>query len=148
MKLLLALALGLRLTAAHDAVDAKPAKTAIETMLDRQADAWNRGDLVEFVSYYAPLCTLVGTEITETTRSQVLAHYKEKYPSRGAMGKLTFSDLSIHLLNRDVATVTAHWHLDRNTKSGGATGGVFSLVCQLSARGWQIVLDHTSASGH
>jgi ketosteroid isomerase-like protein len=148
MRLLLALALGLRLVAAHDGVDVKPAKTAIETMLNRQADAWNRGDLAEFVSFYAPLCTLVGTEITETTRSQVLAHYREKYPSRGAMGKLTFSDVSIHLLNKDAATVTAHWHLDRDAKSGGPAGGVFSLVCQLSGHGWQIVLDHTSASGH
>ena len=148
MKWLLALALGLQLVAANDGADAQPAKTAIEAMLNRQADAWNRGDLLDFVSYYAPLCTLVGAEIKETTRSQVLAHYKERYPSRGAMGKLTFSDVSIHLLNKDVATVTAHWHLDRDAKSGGSIGGVFSLVCQLSGGGWQIVLDHTSASEH
>lgn len=148
MKFLLALALGVRLVAANATVDAKPAKTAIETMLNRQADAWNRGDLSNFVSYYAPLCTLVGTEITETTRSHVLAHYKEKYPSRGVMGKLTFSDVSIHLLTKDVATVTARWHLDRDANSGGPVGGVFSLVCQLAGRNWQIVLDHTSASDH
>ena len=148
MKLLLALALGLRLAAANPSLDTKPVRTAIETMLNRQADAWNRGDLPEFVSYYAPLCTLIGTEITETTRSHVLAHYKEKYPSRAAMGKLTFSDISIHLLEKDVATVTAHWHLERDAKSGGPVGGVFSLVCQLSGGAWQIVLDHTSASGH
>jgi ketosteroid isomerase-like protein len=144
MKWLLLFAVNLRLFAAYDAVDPAPANTAIKTMLNRQAEAWNRGDLSEFVTYYAPLCTLVGNEIAETTRSQVLAHYKERYRSRDAMGRLAFSNLTIHLLSANIATVTAHWHLDRDTKSGGPVGGVFSLVCQFSDGAWQIVLDHTS----
>ena len=141
------LALGLPLFGASDG-NIGPAPAAIKVMLNRQAEAWNRGDLLDFVAYYAPLCTLVGNEITETTRSRVLAHYKEKYPSRSAMGKLTFSDVSIHLLHSDIATVTAHWHLDRDAKAGGPVGGVFSLVCELSGNKWQIVLDHTSVVAH
>ncbi len=144
MKWLLLFALSLRLFAAQDGLNAAPAKAAIEAMLNRQAEAWNRGDLNAFVADYAARCTLVGSEITETTRARVLAHYKEKYPSRAAMGNLAFSDLAVHLLKADIAIVTAHWHLDRDTKSGGPVGGVFSLVCQLSGGAWQIVLDHTS----
>jgi hypothetical protein len=127
MKLLLALALGLRLAAANPSLDTKPVRTAIETMLNRQADAWNRGDLPEFVSYYAPLCTLIGTEITETTRSHVLAHYKEKYPSRAAMGKLTFSDISIHLLEKARSEVFSAWCVSYPE----APGRLFSITLLL-----------------
>jgi ketosteroid isomerase-like protein len=144
MKWLLVFALGLPLLASHEASNEGSSKAAIQAMLNRQAEAWNRGDLSGFVAHYAPLCTLVGSEITETTRSRVLAHYREKYPSRDRMGKLAFSKITIHVLDAGIATVTAYWHLERSVQSGGPVGGVFSLVCQLSAGSWQIVLDHTS----
>jgi uncharacterized protein (TIGR02246 family) len=117
---------------------------SIRSVLDEQATAWNRGDLESFVSSYAAHCTLVGTTIQETTRDQVLQHYEKKYPSRAAMGKLTFSGLTIHLLDARVATATGHWHLDRDPASGGPVGGVFSLVLEQVDGSWQVELDHTS----
>ena len=117
---------------------------AIQDLLEQQVAAWNRGDLKQFVSSYAQHCTLIGSTISETSREQVLAHYQQKYPSSGARGKLTFSSLTVHRLDSRVATVTGHWHLDREKVSGGPVGGVFSLVFEFIDGSWQIVLDHTS----
>lgn len=116
----------------------------IRKILDQQAAAWNRGDLNEFVAAYAPHCTLIGATIAETTRDGVLAHYRQKYPTAGAMGKLTFSGITVHLVDRRVATATGHWRLDRDATSGGPVGGVFSVVVELLNGHWQVVLDHTS----
>lgn len=116
----------------------------IRTILEQQAMAWNRGDLNGFVASYARHCTLVSSTISEVTREQVLAHYQQKYPSRGAMGKLIFSDITVHSLDARVATATGRWHLDRNAASGGPVGGVFSLVLEFLDGNWQIVVDHTS----
>lgn len=117
---------------------------AIRNVLEQQVVAWNRGDLKEFVSFYAPHCTLVGSTISEATRAQVLAHYQARYPSSGARGKLTFSGLTVHQIDARVAAVTGHWHLHREAASGGSVGGVFSLVLELVDGRWQIALDHTS----
>ena len=116
----------------------------IQDVLWQQVEAWNRGDLRQFVSSYADHCTLVGSMISETTREQVLAHYQGKYPSPGARGKLAISGLAVHRLDGRVATVTGHWHLDREPAFGGAVGGVFSLVFELIDGSWRIALDHTS----
>ena len=117
---------------------------AIRSILEQQVAAWNRGDLDEFVASYAPHCTLVGRTIAETTRAQVLAHYRSKYPSRGTRGKLAFSGLAVQQIEARVAAVTGHWDLRRNAANGGPVGGVFSLVLELLDGQWQIVLDHTS----
>jgi uncharacterized protein (TIGR02246 family) len=121
-----------------------PAEDAIQSVLTRQVAAWNRGDLPEFVSFYAQRCTLVGASVSDTTRQQVLEHYVQKYPSPAARGKLAFSALAVHQLDSHVAVVTGSWRLDRPVTSGGSVGGVFSLVFQLLDNHWQIILDHTS----
>jgi uncharacterized protein (TIGR02246 family) len=117
---------------------------AIRNVLAQQVQAWNQGDLKQFVSSYASHCTLVGNGISETTREQVLAHYEQKYPSSAARGKLTYSDLTLHRIDSRVAIVTGRWRLSRTTDSGGPAGGVFSLVFESINGNWQIVLDHTS----
>lgn len=119
-------------------------EAAIQNVLERQAAAWNRGDLRQFASYYAEHCTLVGNTISETTREQVLAHYQQKYPSPGARGNLVFSGISIRRVDAHVAVVTGHWRLNRDAVSGGPVGGVFSLVFELLDGAWRITLDHTS----
>jgi uncharacterized protein (TIGR02246 family) len=123
----------------------KTAEASITAVLNEQVEAWNSGDLKKFVSSYAPKCTLVGgNQISETTREEVLAHYEKKYPSPEARGKLTFSELTVHLLDAETATVTGHFHLERSPSGGGPAAGVFSLVFKRINGTWEIVLDHTS----
>ena len=119
------------------------AQSQIKAVLDTQVEAWNRGDLSTFVTTYADDCIFVGKQVTEGN-AQLLDRYKKTYPTPAAMGHLTFSDLAIHLLGKDVAFVTSKWHLDRSVDAGGPTGGVFSLVLHRKNGLWKIALDHTA----
>ena len=144
MKWLKVFALGWLLLAMPGLSVAADKEEAIQQILEQQVKAWNRGELTQFVASYAEHCTLVGSTIEETTRREVLAHYQRKYPSEDSRGKLSFSGLTIHRLDAQVATVTGHWHLDRKSSAGGPVGGLFSLVFKLTDGKWQIAVDHTS----
>lgn len=116
---------------------------AIRTTLERQVADWNRGDIQAFVSVYTEDSVFVGSAVSKG-RSQVLDRYLKRYPNREAMGKTTFSDLDIRLLDAKHATVVGRWKLERSQAAGGATGGIFSLVLEKVKNEWKIVLDHTS----
>lgn len=125
------------------ALAARDGGSDIERVLNAQVDAWNRGDIPTFVDSYAPDCVFVGKQIAQG-REQLLARYRNTYPTREAMGHLTFSRLNVHLLTADVAIVTGEWHLERSSAGGNSTGGLFSLVFQRKSNQWKIALDHTS----
>ncbi|BDC52104.1 hypothetical protein F183_A44190 [Bryobacterales bacterium F-183] len=120
-----------------------PAVAAIRATLDRQVADWNRGDIQAFVSVYTEDSVFVGSAVSKG-RSQVLDRYLKRYPNRDAMGKTTFSDLDIRLLDGKHAVVVGRWKLERSQAAGGATGGIFSLVLEKVKNEWKIVLDHTS----
>ncbi len=143
MKLSSTVLFTLALTIASVSSRAADAETAIKDALNAQVEAWNRGDVATFVTTYAEDCTFVGKQILEG-RASLLARYRKSYPSPEAMGKLTFQNLRVRPLDKDVAVVTGEWHIDRASTSGGAVGGVFSLVLQLRKGRWEIVLDHTT----
>jgi uncharacterized protein (TIGR02246 family) len=124
-------------------VQAFDAESDIKAVLTTQVDAWNKGDIPAFVTTYTEDCIFVGKPILQG-RAQLLARYQKRYPTPDAMGHLTFSNLAVHILDKDVAMVTADWHLDRNTAGGGPVGGYFSLVLHRQNGQWKIALDHTS----
>ncbi len=66
--------------------------------------------------------------------------YRRRYPTREAMGRLTFSDLEITELGQTAALVLGQWDLDR----GEPVDGVFTLVLRREAGRWVIIHDHTS----
>jgi uncharacterized protein (TIGR02246 family) len=119
------------------------AESEIKAVLDTQVESWNRGDIPTFVTTYADNCIFVGKKLSQG-RAQLLDRYQKTYPTRAAMGHLTFNSLAIHLLDENVAIVTAEWHLDRSSDGGGPVGGLFSLVFHREKTGWKIALDHTS----
>jgi len=124
-------------------VQAFDAESDIKAVLTTQVHAWNKGDIPTFVTTYTEDCIFVGKPILQG-RAQLLARYQKRYPTPDAMGHLTFSNLAVHILDKDVAMVTADWHLDRNTAGGGPIGGYFSLVLHRQKVQWKIALDHTS----
>jgi uncharacterized protein (TIGR02246 family) len=119
------------------------AESQIKAVLTTQVESWNRGDIPAFVATYADDCIFVGKKLTQG-RAQLLERYRKTYPTPAAMGHLTFTSLAIHLLDADVATVTAEWHLDRSREGGGPVAGIFSLVFHRQNGLWKIALDHTS----
>ncbi|MBX3279506.1 MAG: nuclear transport factor 2 family protein [Acidobacteria bacterium] len=122
-------------------------EAAIRAVLDAQADAWNAGNLDEFMAGYwnSPELTfysggdkLMGWEAT-------IERYRRTYQAEGKeMGRLRFSDLDLQALGADVAVVRGRWQL---TLSNGSTpGGLFTLIFHRFDHGWKIVHDHTSSA--
>jgi len=123
------------------------ANSAIENVLRQQVEAWNGHDLEGFMAGYWNSPDLVffsGAQKTSGWQS-TLERYRARYQSEGReMGKLEFSDLSIHQLAPDAAYVLGEFRL---TMSDGKTPhGVFTLIFRKFPEGWKIVHDHTSAA--
>jgi ketosteroid isomerase-like protein len=128
-------------------------EAAIRGVLDAQAAAWNRGDVVTFMQGYrnSPTITFIGKTIAHGY-ANILARYQKIYAGKEKMGQLNFSDLDVHQLDAHFATVTGHYHLARSADAGGDAQGIFSLVFEKTGgkseektgSGWKIILDHTS----
>lgn len=118
---------------------------AVRQVLDDQVAAWNRGDLRAFMDGYeeSPSTTFVGTNVTKG-HAKVLANYLARYPTKEKMGTLRFLDLDIRPLGDDYTMVIGRFHLDRSKEGGGESSGNFTLLFKRTARGWKIILDHTS----
>jgi len=114
----------------------------VRAVLDKQVAAWNRGETDAFLEGYASDTIFVGDRMTRGVE-ELRTRYQSRYPTRAAMGKLTFRDLEVHELGKDAAYVIGRWQLERDKEGGGDTSGVFSLVFRRTAIGWKIVLDHT-----
>jgi beta-aspartyl-peptidase (threonine type) len=117
----------------------------IRAVLQQQQGAWNRGDLEAFMRGYArsPELTFYSGANVTSGWDQTLERYRKRYQSGGnSMGKLTFSDLEIHVLAPDAAWVGGRWQLDM--QDGKKPGGLFTLIFRKLPEGWKIVHDHTS----
>jgi uncharacterized protein (TIGR02246 family) len=116
----------------------------VKAVLDRQQEAWNRGDLRAFVASYSDDCVFHSSAQTQRGKQQVLDRYLRRYPNRDAMGKLTFSEVEVRKAAKSVAIVMGRWKLERSEQGGGNVGGVYSLVLQKRKGEWLIIHDHTS----
>jgi ketosteroid isomerase-like protein len=125
---------------------AKPAeKDAILTMLNKQAVDWNHGDLEAFATGYknSPDILFMGRTIRRGY-DQMLEGYRKSFPTKDAMGALTFSNLEVQPLDDHFATVTGRFHLERTAAGGGNAGGYYLLVVENTPSGWKIVRDDTT----
>jgi len=115
----------------------------VRAVLDKQVEAWNKGDTDRFLDAYASDTVFLGEKITRGVED-LKKRYQEHYPTRASMGKLGFYDLEIHAMGKDYAYVIGRWQLERGQEGGGNVSGVYSLVFRRTAIGWKIVLDHTN----
>ena len=127
------------------AAGADSGETAIRQVLTRQQEAWNRGDIPGFMEGYenSAATTFVGAAVTRGYQP-VLDSYVKRYPTRDAMGTLTFSEVEVHMPGPDHAWVLGRYQLARNATGGGDKGGRYTLVFRKTKAGWKVVLDHTS----
>jgi uncharacterized protein (TIGR02246 family) len=118
----------------------------IRAMLNNSQAAWNRGDLLAFASDYedSPETTFIGSEVVRGGTKAILERYRKRYPSRDAMGALTFSEIEVRTLAPGLALATGKYALKRTSAGGGDTSGRFSLVVRKTPAGWKIIHDHTS----
>lgn len=118
-------------------------RAAIEAVLRAQQEAWNHGDVEAFMDHYLKSDDLTFSSSGKTTRGwkATLAGYRERYPTREAMGRLTLSGFEITPLGDVAALVLGQWKLDRQSEP---VGGNFTLVFRKLDGHWVIVHDHTS----
>jgi ketosteroid isomerase-like protein len=117
----------------------------IRSILHAQQDAWNRGDVDEFMNGYARSASTVFVSEDSVRRGweTVRARYRQKYSDRAKMGTLSFSNIEINLLSSDAAVVLGRWRLAR---AKDHPHGRFTLIFRRLPEGWRIVHDHTSAA--
>lgn len=122
---------------------------AIEAVIRAQQEAWNGGDVAAFMEHYWKSDDLTFSSGGKTTRGwqATLAGYRERYPTREKMGRLTLNGLEITplgdraALEDSAALVLGRWKLDRESEP---VGGNFTLVLRKIDGRWVIVHDHTS----
>lgn len=119
---------------------------AIQKVLEDQVTAWNEGDIHAFMkSYWASDSLRFASGGSERRGWQTtLERYLTTYPTKEAMGHLTFKDLDMRRLSGNWATVFGRYHLKRDESLGDLTG-LFTLLFEKRPEGWVIVHDHTSA---
>src|SRR3974377_1451577 len=78
---------------------------AVEQVLKDSQAEWNRGDLTAFASHYedSPETTFIGREGVHGGVEAILARYRRAYPTREAMGILTFSEIAVRPLADGIA---------------------------------------------
>jgi ketosteroid isomerase-like protein len=130
--------------------DAARQQDAVRSVLARQQEAWNRGDIDAFMQDYWQSEQLRFSSGGEVRRGwqRTLERYKQTYPDRAAMGTLEFSDLEVEVIGDDAAVVFGSWRLEREAD---APGGLFTLLFKRMAGEaaepkWVIVADHTSSA--
>src|SRR5262245_56442835 len=118
----------------------------VRAVLDRQVEAWNKGDLETFMTGYwkSPDLTFFSEDKVTSGWQQTIDRYRKRYQSEGReMGKLSFSDLRIKEAGDQMAWVRGRWKL---VTSKETLGGLFTLIVERMPEGWRIVHDHTSAA--
>jgi hypothetical protein len=115
----------------------------ILSILQRQTEAWNRGDLKEFMRGYWENDSLmyIGKAGVTYGYTSTLNSYIRNYGDTARMGKLRFEILHVKRLSADHFFVVGKWFLKR---SAGDVGGHYTLLWKKINGAWVIVADHSS----
>lgn len=115
----------------------------IRAILQRQTEAWNRGDLNGFMHGYWENDSLmyIGKGGVAYGYASTLASYIRNYGDTARMGKLRFEILHVKRLSADHFFVVGKWFLKR---SAGDVGGHYTLLWKKIRGAWVIVADHSS----
>jgi beta-aspartyl-peptidase (threonine type) len=127
---------------------APPAEAvAVRAVLDAQVNAWNRGDLDDFMAGYwkdERLTFFSGDTVTQGWQ-KTFDRYRKRYQADGKdMGRLTFGEIQIDVVSADAALARGRWRLEM--KDGTRPNGLFTLLFRRIDGKWRIVHDHTSAA--
>jgi len=116
---------------------------AIRNLLATQTDAWNGGDVVNFMNGYWENDSLMFIGKSGVTKgyTNTLNNYKKGYPDTTAMGKLHFNILTVKKLSKKYYFVVGKWHLKRSI--GDLMGHYTLLFHKVNGR-WVIIADHSS----
>ncbi len=112
-------------------------------LLEDQRQAWNRGDINEYMQGYNQSDSLlfVGKSGPQHGWNNTLKNYKKSYPNKSAMGYLSFDIKEIKMIAADHAFVLGAWHLRRENDE---PKGYFTLLVKKIKGQWKVIVDHSS----
>jgi ketosteroid isomerase-like protein len=115
----------------------------IRKLLEDQRQAWNRGNLNEYMQGYNQSDSLlfVGKNGPQYGWNNTLENYKKSYPNQSAMGYLSFDIKEIKMIAADHAFVLGAWHLKREKDE---PKGFFTLLVKKIKGHWKVISDHSS----
>lgn len=121
---------------------AEAQETEIRALLQKQTEAWNRGDIEDFMEGYWKNDSLmfIGKSGITYGWQQTLDNYKRGYPDKTAMGQLTFTLIEIKRLSSKYYSVVGRWNLKRTI---GDIGGHYTLLMKKINGVWVIISDHS-----
>ncbi len=119
-------------------------KQEILSLLDKQVEAWNNGNLENFMQTYwnNEKLVFVGSRGPTYGWQATLESYKKGYPDKKAMGKLKFNVLDISKIDKHSVFIIGRFDLARED---GDLAGYFTLVVQKKNGQWKIISDHSSS---
>jgi ketosteroid isomerase-like protein len=114
----------------------------VEHNMKAQELAWNKGDINGFMEYYWKSDSLkfIGSKGITYGWQKTYDNYINGYPTKEAMGILTFTIKEITQLSKTSIYVIGQWQLSKEKPSGG----YFTLLWKKINGQWVIVADHTS----
>ncbi len=118
-------------------------EVAIRSLLYKQTESWNKGDIEGFMQTYWKSDSLmfIGKSGVVWGWQQTLDNYKKGYPDTAAMGQLSFDIIQVKRLSDDHYFVVGKWMLQR---TAGNLSGHYTLLLRRMKNGWKIVADHSS----
>jgi ketosteroid isomerase-like protein len=117
----------------------------VRALLDTQVAAWNKKDLDGYMAGYwkSDQLTFFGGGTVTTGWQATLDRYKQRYQGEGKeMGTLSFTDLHIETLAKNVSLARGGWHLKMS--AGKELKGLFTVIVKKLPEGWRIIHDHSS----
>ena len=117
----------------------------IYDLMKQQEDAWNNGNIDNFMNTYWQNDSLVfiGKYGISYGLDKTYSNYKNSYKTKEQMGTLEFKNLICNTINDSTHIVTGKWSLKRNDSIGNING-FYSLIWVKKQTGWKITYDHTS----
>ncbi|MCG6189421.1 YybH family protein [Maribellus maritimus] len=122
----------------------KKDRTEISSLLKKQVDAWNAGNLEKFMETYwnSDSLVFVGGSGPTYGWQKTLENYKKRYPTRAEMGETHFKILRMSKIDDKTVFVIGRYEL---TREMGNLAGHFTLIIQNIDGKWLIISDHSSA---
>jgi len=116
---------------------------SIRQLLTAQTEAWNRGNIDEFMKGYWENDSLmfIGKSGITYGYNNTLNNYKKNYSNADQMGKLAFTLIKIKRLSPEYYFLVGKWQL---TRKAGDVSGYYNLLFRKINGKWVIVTDHSS----
>lgn len=119
-------------------------RSEIFKALEDQRVAWNNGDLEDYMNGYWKSDSLrfIGKNGVQYGWNATLENYWKSYPTKEAMGELTFEVISLEGTGESTAFMIGKWKLDYPDRP--SVEGHFTLLYRKINDKWLVVADHSS----